>query len=130
MSDEQKPFEWNLTPAERRIAEVAFATTDDDEFGRAAASLVAVRRFREAWNVLTAEQYAWQASALMEEMRREPDLVAQEERDRYRAVLERIIEAHDMMMATSSMRFPADHQAAADARYTDAIEDARRELAR
>jgi hypothetical protein len=122
MTDEQKPFEWNLTPTERRIAEVAFAVGHGDAQG-ACESIIEFRGKAPGWWAHNFNSV--HILAMLAELRREH--VAD---DRCRALLERIIEAHDMMMATSSMRFPADHQAAADSRYTDAIEDARRELAR
>jgi hypothetical protein len=46
------------------------------------------------------------------------------------AMLARIVDAHDAMMAMHATRFPAHEQAAADASYTDAIEDARKGIAK
>jgi len=47
-----------------------------------------------------------------------------------RALLKRIVEAHDLMLAMDATRFPAEEQARADAEYTRAIEDARAEVER
>lgn len=129
MSDDA--FEWRLTPTERRIAEMAFANENAGAW-LAVEKIMHLRGERGPWN-----DGVERCAAMLAELRREPAaedhsakragelldaLAIATERDRYRALLERIVKAVD----NRGLDFVDSNSND----LLDALDDARKELGR